>query len=49
MNTEQENDEEYQKFVDSMIPHCRCSHDKPCDGLLAGGICDNLQWTNEDH
>lgn len=35
--------EEYQKFVESMIPYCRCSHDQPCDGVLAGGICDNVQ------
>lgn len=34
---------EYAKFVESMIPHCRCSHDRPCDGVLSGGLCDNIQ------
>lgn len=32
--------EEYQKFVESMVPHCRCEFDRPCDGVLAGGLCD---------
>ena len=36
-------DEEYQKFVESMVPHCRCTaQPRPCDGVLAGGLCDNL-------
>lgn len=40
--------EEYQKFINSMIPLCRCSHDQPCDGLLAGGPCDNNQGSFDD-
>lgn len=36
-------DEEYQKFVESMVPHCRCARNRPCDGVLAGGLCDNIQ------
>lgn len=36
--------EDYQKFVESMVPRCRCrSADRPCDGVLAGGICDDRQ------
>jgi hypothetical protein len=38
------NSEEYAKFVESMVPHCHCrSQDRPCDGVLAGGLCDNIQ------
>jgi hypothetical protein len=35
---------EYQRFVEDMAKHCRCSppHDCPCAGVLAGGICDDL-------
>ena len=37
-------DEEYQKFVESMVPHCHCAEQhRPCDGVLAGGLCDNIQ------
>lgn len=37
-------DEEYQKFVESMVPYCHCSaQHRPCDGVLAGGLCDNIQ------
>lgn len=39
-------DEEYQKFVESMVPYCRCSRNQPCDGVLAGGLCDNIQEDN---
>lgn len=36
-------DEAYEKFVESMVHHCHCAHYlRPCDGVLAGGICDNL-------
>ena len=35
--------EEYQRFVESMVPYCRCRMDlRPCDGVLAGGICDGI-------
>lgn len=39
---------EYQKFVESMVPLCRCARDCPCDGVLAGGICDNIQDDPDD-
>lgn len=32
--------EEYQKFVEGMIPLCHCEYDQPCDGVLAGGLCE---------
>lgn len=36
-------DKEYQKFVESMVPYCHCStHNRPCDGVLAGGLCDGI-------
>lgn len=36
--------EEYQKFVESMIPLCHCAEKhRPCDGVLAGGVCDGIQ------
>lgn len=31
---------EYQSFVASMVKHCRCEYDQPCEGVLAGGICE---------
>jgi len=36
-------DPEYQAWVESMAKHCRCSNDCPCAGVLAGGLCDDLQ------
>lgn len=45
-------DEEYAKFVESMVPHCHCARNRPCDGVLAGGLCDNIQeerCTDEDY
>jgi|ERR1051325_593950 hypothetical protein len=34
---------EYQRFVEDMAKHCRCTPyaDRPCDGVLAGGPCDD--------
>lgn len=34
---------EYQAFVESMVPFCHCAQNRPCDGVLAGGICDDIQ------
>ena len=34
---------EYQAFVESMVPFCHCSErNRPCDGVLAGGLCDGI-------
>jgi hypothetical protein len=36
-------DPQYQAWVESMAKHCRCSSDRPCAGVLAGGLCDDIQ------
>lgn len=45
---------QYEAFVESMLAFCHCSGCRPCDGVLAGGMCDNIQddgreetWENE--
>jgi hypothetical protein len=37
-------DPSYQAFVLEMTLRCHCTpeSDRPCDGLLAGGLCDDL-------
>lgn len=36
-------DADYQSFVNSMAQHCRCASSyRPCDGVLAGGPCDEI-------
>lgn len=42
------NSEEYAKFVESMVSYCHCAHDRPCDGVLAGGLCDNIHDERDD-
>ncbi len=32
---------EYQAFLESCAKECRCTH-SICDGVLAGGLCDEL-------
>lgn len=34
---------EYEKFVESMAPLCQCVRNSPCDGVLAGGLCDEIK------
>lgn len=41
------NSPEYQEFVAKAAKHCRCSHG-PCGGVLAGGMCDELNLSDED-
>jgi hypothetical protein len=41
-------DPAYQAMVEELAKQCRCSHDQPCDGLLAGGLCDDLQWDKSE-
>ena len=36
-------DPEYLRFVEGQRKHCRCSRNSPCDGVLAGGMCDDFQ------
>ena len=33
--------DDYQVFVEEHAKHCRCSNG-PCDGVLAGGTCDEM-------
>lgn len=44
--------EEYQKFVESMVPLCCCKEsNRPCDGVLAGGLCDGIvddPWNDQE-
>lgn len=46
---------DYQRFVADMAKHCRCTHNRPCDGVLAGGMCDGVidddddfEWNDSD-
>lgn len=49
-------DEQFQMFVNEMDKHCRCCEkERPCDGVLAGGLCDEIKddrdesvWNDED-
>lgn len=46
---EPQDDPAYQKMLDEMAKMCRCKGmDKPCDGLLAGGLCDHLNFSERD-
>ena len=41
--------EEYQRFVESMVPYCHCKAGNcPCDGVLAGGLCDGITDDERD-
>lgn len=44
--SEPQDDPEYQKMVDELALKCTCQPDsaRPCDGLLAGGLCDDINW-----
>ena len=46
-DTDIADDPDYQAFVAEQVKHCRCSH-KPCDGVLAGGPCDELDLTEDE-
>lgn len=35
-------DPAYQKFVEDCAAICQCSGERPCEGLLSGGICDGI-------
>ena len=41
-------DPAYHAWIESMAKHCRCSHNCPCDGVLAGGPCDDIQEHDND-
>ena len=44
--------EEYQRFVAEQVKHCscceECNHSRPCDGVLAGGPCDQACTCDSD-
>lgn len=42
-------DPAYQQFVEEMAKDCKCTplSNRPCDGLLAGGLCDDLHTDRE--
>ncbi len=48
-------DPQYLAWVESMAKHCRCrSSDVPCAGVLAGGLCDEIddsadRWEQDDN
>jgi hypothetical protein len=37
---------EYQSFEEEQAKHCRCTHNRPCEGVLAGGPCD--EWIDDE-
>lgn len=47
-------DPDYQKFVEELAEKCTCTPcgARPCDGLLAGGLCDDMHpdddWHDQD-
>jgi hypothetical protein len=42
-------DPEYHKFVEGQMKYCHCSvRYAPCEGVLAGGRCDNMQDEEND-
>ena len=43
-------DADYQTWIESLVKYCRCQNgDVPCDGLLAGGICDEMPAYDNDY
>jgi len=45
-----EDDPAYQAFVEEQTKscHCRPDHMRPCQGVLAGGPCDGIDWEPEE-
>lgn len=48
MKDDPANDPDYQAFIASMEKFCRCDYDRPCDGVLAGGLCDETREEMDD-
>jgi len=46
-DTDIADDPDCQAFVQEQAKHCRCSHG-PCDGVLAGGPCDEIRYDDEE-
>lgn len=47
---ENQDDPDYAIWVEKLAEQCTCTphSDRPCDGLLAGGMCDDLHMDRED-
>jgi hypothetical protein len=43
-------DPAYHVFVESMVQYCKCEplSFRPCDGVLAGGLCDQINWNERE-
>ena len=39
-------DPKYQEWLEEMAKHCPCTpaYNRPCEGVCAGGLCDDEQW-----
>lgn len=42
-------DPNYQAWLEELAKQCRCNPGslRPCDGLMAGGMCDGLDLTED--
>lgn len=49
MNLTREEEIAYQRLVEELAEKCTCTpvSARPCDGLLAGGLCDDLHMDRE--
>lgn len=45
---ELEYEQAYALFVESMVDHCHCDRNRPCDGVLSGGLCDGIRDEPDD-
>lgn len=44
-----EDAEAYSAWLDSLANQCTCENvDRPCDGLLGGGLCDEIHLCSDD-
>ena len=43
-----DDEQAYSDWLDTLTTQCTCEGvDKPCDGLLAGGLCDDLHLCSD--
>ena len=43
-----DDEQAYSDWLDTLTTQCTCDGvDKPCDGLLAGGLCDDLHLCSD--
>lgn len=42
-------DSQYQAWISKLAEECRCiGIDKPCEGLMGGGMCDKFDREKQD-